>query len=85
MTWVVNDTFFNVNGHLKYMGAFTYNIQIRWISESYVTSFRKIAFSNEIKLDLIEKLFHSLFLLYLNGNGGFFWWIYLNQTNDSTE
>lgn len=29
MTWVVNDTFFNVNDHLKYMGAFTYNIQIR--------------------------------------------------------
>lgn len=29
MTWVVNDTFFNVNDNLKYMGAFTYNIQIR--------------------------------------------------------
>lgn len=51
MAWVVNDSFFNLNNHLKYMDVFTYNTQIRWIPDACIASFSKIGFINEIQLD----------------------------------
>lgn len=51
MAWVVSDNFFNTDDNLKYMSVFAYSTQVRWIPDSDITSFNKIAFINEIQLD----------------------------------
>jgi len=64
MTWVINAILFGLNDYLKYTDVFTDNTQARWIPDSYIIWFNKIALLmkfSQIKLTNVEYWLRDIF------------------------